>query len=434
MIDKKYPIIVNIFRRIKVKDNLIIIKAICLTKSIKIKYFNLNKLNINIGNKKMNISFKYKKGFPFINKYRINKYKLEIPMNEINIMDISNKLSLNYNNEYDGKYIWSIFKYLSNKKKKVKLIKNNIVVENGIIENYHNSLNKLNIKSAYGDIDAFHPKVLNFKNKWNGYKYWMTFSPYPNGEDDKENPHIKVSNDLINWVEPEGFKNPLVDKPDNYESLINYNSDPHLVYNNTTDTLECYYRYVNDTNDKVIIYRLTTKDGVHWTDKEEILSANRSEKDYISPAIIYEENIYKLWYVDRDRTVVYMESSDGYNYSNERIIELTYQLKTLKNWHLDVIHTAKGYEMIVVAYTSWADRLFMNLYYFKSRDNIKYSRGVAILRPSIRSWDNKGIYRSSLIYEDDVYYLFYSAMSRDAKRGIGLSYGEEIDNLKGYDI
>ena len=319
---------------------------------------------------------------------------------------------------------------------KITILDNNIVIKrreekNEGIENIHNAAYKLNITSAYNDNDAFHPKVLNFKSKWNGYKYWMAFSPYPRGNDGKENPHIKVSNDLINWIEPNGFKNPLEGRPNNYRMGVNYNSDPHLVYNYDTDTLECYYRYVNDSNDKVIIYRLTTKDGVHWTNKEEILSAKRSKKDYLSPAIIYEDGTYKIWFVDRDRKVKYMESKDGYSYSNERIISLKYQLSTLQNWHLDVIHTDKGYEMIVVAYTSWEDRLSMNLYYFVSKDNINYSKGIIILRPSVNSWDNKGIYRSSLMYENGTYYLYYSAMSSTMERGIGLSYGKEIANLKG---
>ena len=301
-------------------------------------------------------------------------------------------------------------------------------------ENYHNAAQKLELKSAYGDNDAFHPKVLNFNEKWNGYKYWMVFSPYPRGNDGKENPHIKVSNDLIHWTEPDGFENPLEGRPSNYRMGVNYNSDPHLVYNYDTDTLECYYRYVNDSNDKVIIYRKITKDGVNWSKKEEIISARRSRKDYLSPAIIYEDGIYKMWSVDTDRKVKYMESVDGYKYSNERTINLKYQLSTLKNWHLDVIHTDKGYEMIVVAYTSWEDRLSMNLYYFKSKDNINYGEGITILRPSINSWDNKGIYRSSLMYEDGIYYVFYSAMSRKMERGVGIAYGKEINNLKGLNL
>ena len=320
---------------------------------------------------------------------------------------------------------------------KITILDNKIVIKkiernkNVEVENNHNASYKLKLISAYGDNDAFHPKVISFENKWNGYKYWMVFSPYPRGNDGKENPHIKVSNDLVNWTEPEGFKNPLVNRPVNYIMGVNYNSDPHLVYNPDTDTLECYYRHVNDSDDKVIIYRLTTKDGVNWSKKEEIITAKRSRKDYLSPAIIYEDGIYKMWSVDKDRKVKYMESKDGYKYENERTIDLKYQLTTLKNWHLDVIHTKNGYEMIVVAYTSWEDRLSMNLYYFKSKDNKNYSEGITILRPSVKSWDNRGIYRSSLMYENDTYYLFYSAMSRTMERGVGLSYGKEINNLNG---
>lgn len=300
-------------------------------------------------------------------------------------------------------------------------------------EVYHNSHFKLKLESAYGDNQAYHPKVLNFNNKWNGYKYWLTFSPYPNGNDEKENPHIKVSNDLINWNDPNGFNNPLVDTPIDYKHQFVYNSDPHLVYNHDTDTLECYYRYVNDLKDQVIIYRLSTKDGINWTEKEEILISKRSKKDYISPAIIYENNVYKMWYVDKDRSLKYMESNDGYNYKNERTIYLKYPLSNLINWHIDVIKTTNGYELITVAYKSWKDRNSMNLYYFKSEDNIKYTKGITILRPSIKSWDNRGIYRSSFIYEDGVYYVFYSAVRDNFERGVGLSYGKEIDNLIGKD-
>ena len=45
--------------------------------------------------------------------------------------------------------------------------------------NDYNSKNKLNIISTYGDNEAYHPKVLTFKEKWNGYKYWMVSTPYP---------------------------------------------------------------------------------------------------------------------------------------------------------------------------------------------------------------------------------------------------------------
>jgi len=310
----------------------------------------------------------------------------------------------------------------------------NFELEELDIENNHNSPYRLELISAYGDNDALHPKVLNFENEWNGYKYWMVFSPYPKRDDAKENPHIKVSNDLINWTEPDGFKNPLVGAPNNHTPGVIYNSDPHLTYNYDTDTLECYYRYVNDALDKVIIYRLTTKDGVNWSNKEEVLTAKRSKKDYLSPAIMYDDGIYKMWSVDKNNVLKYRESKDGYTYNNERTIKLTYPLSNLKTWHLDAIKTKNGYELIVSAYTAWADVTSMSLYYFKSNDNINYTKGVYILRPSNISWDNKGIYRSTMIYENDTYYLYYTGISDTLERGIGLSYGKDVRNLKGFNI
>lgn len=312
-----------------------------------------------------------------------------------------------------------------------KSIETNVYDENRV-EYYHNAAYPLDLKSVYGDNQAIHPKVLNFKEKWNGYKYWMVFSPYPKLDDAKENPHIKVSNDLVNWIEPEGIKNPIAKKPYNHAPGLIYNSDPHLVYNSDTDTLECYYRYVNDTEDKVILYRLTSKDGVHWSDKENVLEYKRSVKDFLSPAIIYENGIYKMWAVDKNQILKYRESEDGYHYGNERTLKLEYPISTLRPWHLDVIKTEKGYEMIIVAFPARVDSATMSLYYFSSKDNINYSKGECILKPSNISWDNKGIYRSSMIYENGTYYLYYTGISKDGVRGTGLSYGKDINNLKGY--
>lgn len=321
----------------------------------------------------------------------------------------------------------------------IKLAKN-IVVEKLLddgtpfVENYHNAAYKLDLESAYGDNQGTHTKVLYFENGWNGYKYWMTYSPYPKSDDSKENPHIKVSNDKINWTEPEGFKNPLEDRPSDYENMVIYYSDPHLVYNSDTDTLECYFRRVDDKIDQMILYRMTTKDGVNWTPKEEILKTKRSVHDYVSPAIIYEDHMYKVWYVNKNNTVTYEESKDGYNYTNSRVIPLKYKPSTQKTWHLDVIHTEEGYEMITVAFETWNDRMHMNIYYFFSKDNENWTTGQAILKPSSISWDNGGMYRSSLLKIDGTYYLYYSALSQENIRGIGLSYGNDIFNLKGSNI
>jgi len=301
------------------------------------------------------------------------------------------------------------------------------------IEEIKNYPYKLQLKSAYGDVQAFHPKILNFEKEWNGYKYWIVYSPYPRSDDSKENPHLMVSNDLVNWKEPEGFDNPIEPAPEDYVASVIYNSDPHLVYNSDSDEIECWWRYVNNITGKVIIYRRTSKDGVIWNEKELVLEALRKEKDYISPAIIYENGIYRLWYVDKGYSVKFIESKDLENWSEDIILDIEYK-QDLSSWHLDVIHTKKGYEMLLVAFPSWKYRNNMCLYYTTSQDNTNWKKAEEILCPTSKTnnWDNKGIYRSSFIYENGKYYVFYSGTSKKNDKGIGLIFGKNINQLSAY--
>lgn len=301
----------------------------------------------------------------------------------------------------------------------------------------YNSKFKLTIIGPYGDNQSYHPKVLNFKEKWNGYKYWMSYTPYPQGDDLKENPCIAVSNDLIHWKTPDGLVNPL-DVPAGKEKGTIYNSDAHLVYNNDTNTLEIYWRYTNNVEGIGNIYRRTSKDGINWTTKELAYHCpDRDKADNISPAIIYENKKYKMWYVENKGIVKYTESDDGINWEESKDIDIKYESKLL-TWHLDVIKTQKGYEMIVVAFTSWEKRNDMSLYYSYSADGLKWDKAKIILKPSTRGkslvWDNKGIYRSSFIYEDGIYYVYYGGTDLKYNHGIGLVIGKDIFNLKQNDI
>lgn len=301
--------------------------------------------------------------------------------------------------------------------------------DNEEVIQYVNSLEKLSILSAYGDYQAYHPKVIYFENGWNGYKYWMSFTPYPYADSSKENPHIVVSNNMTDWKMPEGYSNPLDEVVDTAKGK-KYNSDSHLVYNYDTENLECWWRYVNDVDDKVIIYRKTTKDGINWTKKEEIINATRSKDDYLSPAIIYEDGIYKMWYVF-ETNVYYSESIDLKEWSSKINMKIEYN-DSVKSWHLDVIHNNDKYEMILVAFIDWENRAKMNLYYTESKDNRHWSIAKTILTPTTNTnkWDNSGLYRSSILYIDDKYYVFYSGQGTNRAKGIGLVSGESIFDLE----
>lgn len=294
-----------------------------------------------------------------------------------------------------------------------------------------NAPTKLDIKSAYGDNEAYHPKVLYFENGWNGYKYWMAYSPYPRADDSKENPHIAASHDLINWEAPAGITNPLDDVDKIHKRGKVYNSDPHLVYNSDKDELECWWRFVNDIKDQVIIYRRTSSDGINWTEKEIILKRERTKEDYLSPSIIYEDGRYRLWFVSKNYMFSYTESSDLKNWAKPKEINLNYNNSKLQTWHIDVIHNNGTYEVVLNSFLKGEKRDKMNLYYSSSKNNIDWTSPILVLTPSFASanWDNKGLYRASLLYANDEYYLFYSGISWTEERGIGMINGKEIDEL-----
>ncbi len=306
-----------------------------------------------------------------------------------------------------------------------------LVLGYGLIFDHEKRTYKLEIISSYGDNEAYHPKVITFDKKWNGYKYWMSYTPYPGGNSGYENPHIAVSNDLINWYAPKG-QNKSLDEVKNKYKKKRYNSDAHIVYNKDKDIIICYWRYVDDVTGSVTIYKRETSDGITWTDKEKVLfSKNRHKKDYVSPAIIYDNGIYKMWYVNICNTITYAESKDGMKWTDKSKIKFGYPTK-LDTWHLDVIKTEKGYEMITVAYDKWKHHNKMDLYYTISENGTDFKDAIKILEPErgTLNWDNSGIYRSSMIYLDDTYYLYYGAVGITAERGVGLAYGEDITNLK----
>ena len=58
----------------------------------------------------------------------------------------------------------------------------------------------MNISTFDGSNEFTHPSVLYFEKGFNGYKYWMAYTPYHNCNVNIENPCIAVSNDGINFI------------------------------------------------------------------------------------------------------------------------------------------------------------------------------------------------------------------------------------------
>lgn len=281
-------------------------------------------------------------------------------------------------------------------------------------------------------LQACHPSVEAFAEPWNGYKYWIAFTPYPGHDAYYENPNIYASNDQIHWEQPEGLQNPLDPAPDNYKRGVVYNSDTELVFNTDTGALECWWRFVDDNEGIVKLYRRTTTDGVNWTEKECMISSPRKQIDYVSFALVYEDHTYKMWSISRLNTQ-YAESADGVNWSDPRPIKIIMPEDDLRIWHLDVIHTEEhGYEMVFVAFDKYNDpkRRRMKLYYAFSRDNETFSNAYCLLSPTgiLGDWDGGGLYRASLLRDTNGRYtLYYTGISgvtggRNDQENVGLIF------------
>lgn len=310
------------------------------------------------------------------------------------------------------------------------------------VVSHANARERLILPTAYDTIENTHPSVISFPEKWHGYKYWMGITAYPKGHAEYENPHIFKSNDLIEWIPDE--KNPL-DEPKsekfNGTTPLQYNSDTNIIYNKDEDRLELFWRYVDDISGDVIIYRMDSKDGVDWGNKTIIHQQNRKKGDWISPAFVKDENGYQVWYVANGFKIWHRTSKDGLHWGKANEVVMHYSnADNMKHWHLDVQKTDLGYETVVSGFQSdgeiqLAQRHVMNLYYSKSADGKTWDELTPIIFPSKdkKQFDGKGLYKSALLKENGKYYVFYSGIGFDDTRGIGLSYGKDIFNLKGLD-
>lgn len=292
---------------------------------------------------------------------------------------------------------------------------------------YTNAKQPLITPTYDGSNQAVHPDVLYVENGWNGYKYIMGLTPYPQGNDDYENPQILVSNDGINFNYLEVMKNPL-DVPNDVKSGGHY-SDINICL--VDDTLEVYFRYNpsakggkkadNSTN---MVYVMKSKDGINWSEKELVLTTNTFDKkyDYVSPIIIYDGGLYKIWFSNYSSDLYYTETKDWKSFEKVQVCKFKDKPANFHLWHHDLIKTDLGYEMVINGYED-SNSAKQNLYYTYSQDGVNFSPMKNILNVSDKegSFDNGTLYKSSLVRIKNKYSLYYSARSKTGQWRIGLA-------------
>ena len=287
------------------------------------------------------------------------------------------------------------------------------------------------IQTPDGKNQTVHPSVVKFDVHWNGYYYWMSHTPYTNASSVVENPCIACSNDGMVWFTPNGLTNPI----DSISSLVGFQSDSELFYNEDTLKLEVWYREtINDATPRYeSIYRKTSSDGVTWSVRELLFSnqgTGGGNNGIMSPTVVYSSGIYKIWFVDdNERVIKYYETSVFNSWNFIRDIVISEYDGNRRTWHLNVIVSDLGYEMLIATRTEelYSDQI---VYYTKSIDNITYDIPKLLIgKGNVGAWDEMTLYRATFYKKDGIYYIYYSGASVQNEWYIGLTTSKENNNI-----
>ena len=279
-----------------------------------------------------------------------------------------------------------------------------------------------------GKNQATHPSIIDFDSTWNGYRYWLAYTPYPFGAGGEENPSISVSNDLKNWHTPNGLYNPIAN---NEEVNCDELKDSHLVYRSDINQLEMWYMgRLNSTiksGGDLLLLRKHSTDGINWSNYEIMAIMNGT----LSPSIIYEDGKYKLWSIapskNGDETngqLLYAESINGFDWSDYQSC-LFNDSEDLSVWHGAVSKSDEGYHFVWIEDSGDSDLIK----YAFSKDGTNFSSPQIVVKKAA-GWN--AFYRPYILKNESGYSLFYGVITHENEWHIALSCGENIDSLKGY--
>ncbi|WP_437918326.1 hypothetical protein [Sphingobacterium sp. LRF_L2] len=302
------------------------------------------------------------------------------------------------------------------------------------------SLNEL-IRDISGSKASYcHPDVVYFPLGFNGYKYWMVFTPYFGiiGSDRTaalyENPTVVVSDDGKNWITPAGLVNPIQRPPALEDSYTPANGKPNQGYWSDVDWIfngtefQLYYRGCffsnqilkkwgakseNNANKLTqdaerTIVRQTSKNGIDWTPLEIVYDSNEpaslQDNHIISPSFIRTNNRIVSYEVDfkpsykspiltdiRSRSSLngldftQYRNSDKVEFMNKPWLEIDRRYST---WHLQASYI-DGYYFLCLAIGNVEGYTSTSNYLAYSKDGIHFR---VFEKPMVAS----NVYRSAV--------------------------------------
>ena len=329
-------------------------------------------------------------------------------------------------------HVHNLLGWLYEVKQKIKGKQEEFIVPNSVRN--ANARKPLEFKSYINDLQNVHPKVLYFQDTFGGHKYWMSYTPFPWYIDRYENPCIAYSDDGFTWKNIEG--NPIDDPKGK-----GYDSDAHLVFREEDNTLECWYRHVGDYSKppvEEVLHRRFTKDGIHWSDDEQIhCNYSGQYATLLSPAILWDGDKYLIWSVNKenDYRIEFRVYTNGCKLVKQREFELDFVIDgdkmRYKPWHLDVIKDHGKYVMLVMCKEeqNLGTRRW-DLFIATSEDNVLYTKPELVLHGTKNGWDNN-IYRASIVNVEGEYRIYYSALNLIGKHGLGITVSDHLGDFIG---
>lgn len=265
--------------------------------------------------------------------------------------------------------------------------------------------NPLFIPAFDGLPSVTHPSVVFAPEGWNGYRYWMAYTPWPDGS--REFPCIVASQNGVDWEVPAGLVNPLITvgtvvaQPSGGASNFGFAPDTHLVMM-PDGTLAVFFLMAWATGEggDAAMFRMTSSNGVSWGSLTRVIPTIANGRNAAhgvgSPAI------YQV--ADGTWEMLGMTESDGpinkiSRWTSPDTTTWTFQSQinlptgVMEPWHLDALFVSGKWHLLVNAVGG-------RLYYFYSTDGLNYLGDADHYVSELVSgddWDAGRNYRSCMV-------------------------------------
>ena len=298
-----------------------------------------------------------------------------------------------------------------------------------------NAASALVIPTYDGSGQITHPDVVSFNTTWNGYKYWMAMTPFP--DEPHENPSIVASNDKTTWAVPAGLVNPI----DPYPGVGKRNADTGILYESSNSSLLVYYNELDMSANISYLRFRTSMTGNTWSSEQNMMTSIVNFPDFISQSIQKVGSTYYMWYGHRNETstnttMVMRTSSNLITWSAETPVNINTNRYYI--WHSNVKWMPEYSEFWMMANcvpkgVLVSSALYEVQIFARSVDGINwvFYDNNPVLSPSVTGFDNKAIYRSGFLLNDDELQDWYASVSSANSWQIGYTQmsGQRMTNI-----